>query len=227
MTELTYREKKAILDHITLGKDEVFYYPYHNGEEPLPLRPLTSLEMDKCFYNALETTNKQIAEFVVKIKLNLIKQQQEVTIANNDYKTLQEFHDKIDYWVVYHGMKDFQPEEFRQPNYDDFNEFPNGFYIVQDMEDVHKIANLILNASYRNEEVIKQIFSDEMGREVAIKVTYLKQPLGKIGDLTKLQEKYLIYSEGHLQKILKGEAKKSDILRKDKSMKLKDFLQMI
>jgi len=46
---LKTEEKLEILKHITLGTDEVLYYPYNGGKEPLPLRPLSSFELDQCF----------------------------------------------------------------------------------------------------------------------------------------------------------------------------------
>lgn len=219
---LTTQEKNELLEHITLGTNDVFYFSYNSGTEPLPLRPLTSLELDNCFYDSLDQAPIGVARLVIKLKLGLIEKDQEVrNIKNEHYSKLQRFHDLIDYYVVYHGMKDFQSEKFRKPNE---NGIPNGISIVQEMNDVHKIASDILSRSHQPQDVIKQVFYDEKGKELAMKITYLHQPLDKICNLTKLQEDFLVYSKGHLESVMRGVQKEKEILSSDDVIKVKDIL---
>lgn len=223
---MDYEEKRDLIRHIRLGTDEVLYYPYGEGTDPLPVRPLSSYELDQCYYKALEGAPSGVANFVVKIKMGMIKKDMELgDIDNQNYKRLIEFYDAIDYWIVYYGMKDFQGEDFQKPDYDKIEGYPQGYYIIKEkMEDVHHIANYIKDASHRPKDVVKELFKDEMGREVAMKVTYLKQPLADIDKLTKLQEDYLIYSEGNLEKILEAEAKAKNIIRSDTPIKVRELL---
>lgn len=228
MTDLSIEEKQEILKHITVGTDEVFYHPYSNGQEPLPLRPLTSSEFDECFYKALENAPNGVAKFVIKIKLSLIKESQEIEVDEENLTKLQRFYDEVDYWIVYHAMKDFQPEAFRTPNYDKIESFPNGYYIVRnDMREIHEIAKRVLDYSHQPQQVLKEIFYDDLGTQLAMKVTYLHQPLNKISQLTKLQEDFLIYSNAHLREVLKGKAKQEHIIRSDTPMKIKEILRKL
>lgn len=214
-----------LLKHIQLGTDEVFYYPYSHGQEPLPLRPLSSVEEDDCFYKALEGSPRKIAEFVVKIRTQTIKPQANIDLDNKALAKLQKFHDLIDYWVVYHAMKDFQDDEFQYPAFNEPEEYPKGFYAVRKMNDVHKIANKVLNASDQPKDVIKETIETPSGKEAAIIFHYFNQPLAKkIGDLTKAQKKFIIYSKGELKKMKKD----AEISRKysisGKTMTLGEFL---
>ena len=88
-----------MMKHISLGTNEVFYYNYFG--EQLPLRPITTTELDECFYNALAFADQEIAELVVKFKLRLIKPKTQLQIDNKKYAELQKYHDNIDYWIVF------------------------------------------------------------------------------------------------------------------------------
>ena len=148
----------SILKHIKLGIDEVFYYDYEG--EPLPLRPISSWEFDECFYNSLLFAPPKIAELVVKIKLGLLKKRDSITIDNKSYADLQKYFNSVDYWIVYHAMKDFQDEDFTKPT---SSGLPQGFKKVLKMRHVHSIGDMILHSSYKPREVIKKVVSDEQG----------------------------------------------------------------
>ncbi len=121
-------------------------------------------------------------------------------------------------------MKDFQDEEFTKPDYEENEAYPKGYYITLKMSDIHEISDFILGSSYQNEDVIKEIFEDEYGREVAYSIHFLKQPLAELPKLTKLQKKYLIYSKQHIPGILEGKRKEDNYLISGKTMTMKDFL---
>lgn len=227
MTTLNYKEKEDLIRHITLGTNEVFYYAYNDGREPLPLRSLTSYELDQCFYKALEDAPTKVASFVIKSKLQLFDKNKKIEVDSKNYVEIQRFYNEIDYWIVYYAMKNFQSDEFTKPNYDELEGYPNGFYITHQMEEIHNIALMVLNHSTQPKEVIKEVFYDDMGKQLAMKITYLNQPLAKINKLTKIQEDFLIYSQGHLREVIRGEAKKDAILRSDTPVKVKDILRMI
>ncbi|MHA1408714.1 MAG: hypothetical protein ACTSQY_00100 [Candidatus Odinarchaeia archaeon] len=219
---MQFDERDEIIKHIKLGTNEVFFYPYNDGKDPLPLRPISSYEMDQSFYKILEKTDPKIGELLIKIKLKLIDKDREINILSEDYLKLQKALDEFDYWIVYHAMKDFQGIEFEKPDFEDG--LPIGFKEIRKMSDVHEIANTILDSSYRKNEVIKEVFKDDLGREVAYLVFYLNVPLSDIGKMTKLQREYLLYAKAHLKKIVAGEKKKAGYMVSGEKMTLKEFL---
>lgn len=223
---MKYKDKKDILRHIKLGTDEVLYFPYE-GKYPLPLRPISSYEFDECFYRALKLAPNKIADLVIKLRLKRVDKDRDINVSSEGFADLQKFYDSMAYWVVYFGMKDFQDEEFRKPNYNKIDAYPNGYYITLRMNYIHEISDFILNSSYQNEEVIKEIFEDEYGREVAYSIHFLKQPLGELSKLTKLQKKYMVYSKQHLREILEGKQKEGGYIISGKKMTLGDFLKSV
>lgn len=223
---MEFEEKQTILKHIQLGTSEVLYFPYNNGTEPLPVRPISSYELDQCYYKALDEAPTKIADFVIKVKMGLIKKNQNINVSNDGYKNLKKFYDTIDYWIVYYGMKDFQDDEFSKPSKKDYN-LPKGMMKIRQMENVHDIAKFILDSSHKPEEIIKQVYKTQKGEEVAMKIVYMKEPLANLGDLTKLQEEYILYSKGKVQQTVRSKKKLHSIVRSDKSYKLKDLMRLM
>ncbi len=224
---MNVKEKREIIKHITLGTNEVLYYPYTEGKQPLPLRPISSWELDDCFYKALEETPTNIADFIVKVKLDLIDRKTNINVENTGYVKLMNFYNSIDYWIVYYAMKDFQDEKFSFPNYkeQEIYPLPNGYYEVLKMNEVHKIAKFILRASNCSEDVIKEVFKDDSGKEVATLYLYLNVPLAEMGEITNLQRDYMIYTKIHLKKALRGEANKDKYLISGKKMTVKEVME--
>jgi hypothetical protein len=199
------KEKLDTLRHIKLGVKEVFYYDYDGNA--LPLRPISSYELDDCFYKALKYATLDVANLVIKLRLKLIEKSEQVDFTNEDYLSLQQHYDAISYWVVFHSMKDFQDEDFLIPIYQKNELLPKGIYEIRKMNYIHDIANIIVNSSYRPKEFIKQIIKDDLGKEVAYLVFYLNIPLANLNDLTRLQRDYLIYSKGEVTKVKASDIK--------------------
>ena len=218
------KEKLQVLKHITLGTDEVLYYPYNEGQEPLPLRPISSFEFDQCLYKALEYAPDRISEFIIKFKLGLLKKEQNIDISDEGYVRLQEYSDRLDYWIVFYAIKDFQEDWFTKPDYSTEETHPKGYYEILKMHDIHKISDFVMNSSYRSKEVIQEIFVDEVGREVAYLYFYLNIPLSEMSKITKLQRDYLIYSKGEMKKISAGKQKEDGYILSGQKMTVKDFL---
>jgi len=195
-----------MIKHITHGINEVIYFNY-NGEK-LPLRPISSYELDQCFYNALKGAKKETAEIFFKLKMDIIKGSQEITYDNNLLAELRNYFDNLDYWVVYYGMKDFQDDSF---SFDD----------IKTMQHVHEMARHIYGASYQPKEIIEEIIRDKEGRHVATIVFNLNVPLGELSKLTKLQRDFLILSKLEKQKRIKP---KHSISKSGDTMKLGDIL---
>ena len=74
-------EKLDVLRHIKLGVKEVFYYDYDGNA--LPLRPISSYELDDCFYKALEYATPNVADLVIKLrKINLLGEIGKLRLSN-------------------------------------------------------------------------------------------------------------------------------------------------
>jgi len=218
------KERLEVIKHITLGTNEVLYYPYNEGQEPLPLRPISSWELDQCIYKALRFAPEKVSELVIKLKLKIIEPTRNIDVSDDGYAQLQLFYDSIDYWVVYFSMKDFQDEWFQKPDFSKEIVYPKGFYQVLKMDKIHEIADFILNSSNQSKEVIEEVFKDESGREVAYMYFYLKVPLTDIKNMTKLQRDYLINAKGQLRQIELGKQKESGYIISGEKMTVKDFL---
>jgi len=192
-------EKLDTLRHIKLGVKEVFYFDYDGNA--LPLRPISSYELDDCFYKALVYATLKVADLVIKLRLSLIEKSEEVDFTNQDYLSLQKHYDAISYWIVFHSMKDFQDEDFKIPIYKKEELLPKGMFQIRKMNHIHNIANIIVNSSYKPKEFIKQIIKDELGKEVAYLVLYFNVPLANIPDITRFQRDFLVYSKGEMRKV--------------------------
>ena len=198
-------KKLDTLRHIKLGVKEVFYYDYDGNA--LPLRPISSYELDDCFYKALTFATKKVADLVIKLRLKLGEKSDEVDFSNEDYLSLQKHYDAISYWAVFHSMKDFQDEDFSIPIYEDDELLPKGIYQIRKMNYIHDIANIIVNSSYKPKEFIKQIIKDEIGQDIAYLTLYFNVPIANINNITRLQRDFLIYSKGEMSKIKASDIK--------------------
>ena len=216
--------------HIKLGIKEVFYFNYDG--EPLPLRPISSFELDDSVHRTLGSISSSMANLVIKFRLEILEPSEHTfEWLPDDLAELQKYYDGMSYWVVYHSMKDFQDQEFVNPIQVKGLFQPKGIEIVRKMNYIHEIADMIIGQSTRPKEVIKEILSTDEGKEVAYIVYYLKQPLGDVSELTRLQRDYLLYSKGEITEI-KGSTTKSGTTRKlnkysvsNEKVKLGDFLK--
>lgn len=225
---MDHEKKLELLKHITLGTDEILYYPYNGGKEPLPLRPLSSFEIDQCFYKSFDDViDPKVVGFLIKYRLEVVRGSTEIKIddiSNEKYINLLKAIYDTNYWIVYESMKDFQEEDFSKPDFSDFA-YPNGFNIVKKMKDVHEIAEFILDSSTQPLTVIKEILSDDFGRDIAYAVYYLNVPLAHFSKLTKLQKRYLIYSKQNLGKFSELDRKKESYLVSGDEMTMAEFLE--
>jgi len=196
-----------MIKHIIHGINEVIYFNY-NGEK-IPLRPISSYELDQCFFKALKGADKQTAEIFLKLKMDIIKGSQKIAYDNNLLAELGNYFNHLDYWVVYYGMKDFQDESFSIED-------------IKKMQHVHEIARRIYDASYRPKEIIEEIIRDKEGKHIATIVFNLNVPLAELSKLTKLQRDFLILSKLDKQQDKKPVGR--SISKTGDTMKLGDIL---
>jgi len=184
-----------MIKHISLGTNEVFYYNYFG--EQMPLRPISTFELDECFYNALRYAEDEIAELVVNLKLRLITPKTQIKFDNKKYAELQKYYNNLDYWIVFFAMKDFQDEEFSKP----IDGIPSGLHLVRKMRHIHKIAKLILSTSYQPKDVIQEIIKTSDGKVLASIIFNLNIPLNDYSKITKLQRDFLVLSKSDMMGI--------------------------
>lgn len=189
-----------MLKHIALGTDFVDYYNYDGNA--LPIRPLSTYELDEALKKSVGGISPLIFNEFVKFKLNLIEDS-EIKITKHNYESFLDFHNEFDHWIVYYSIKDFQDSDFSKPDYegeykkyDDWNaDFPKGYYKVREMKYVHKIAEKIMSMTNQPETKLMKILENDEGQILATFVHYFHVPLAdKAWKLTPLQQKYIIFS---------------------------------
>ncbi|GAG21450.1 unnamed protein product, partial [marine sediment metagenome] len=151
-----------ILKYIQLGTNAKEYFNYDGN--PLPIRPLSTYEMDQIFLTVIkEGITQSTFKTLIELKMNLINPNDQIILDQNKYTEFAYYYHQVDYWTVYYSMKDFQPEGFSMPDYDeefkdkykDWNqENPKGYYIVREMKFVHDIARDIKNMTSQPPEQI-------------------------------------------------------------------------
>ena len=204
-----------ILKYIQLGTNAKEYFNYDGN--PLPIRPLSTYEMDQIFLKVIkEGITQSTFKTLIELKMNLLNPDQQIILDKTRYGEFAYYYHQIDYWIVYYAMKDFQPEKFSMPDYDeefkdkydDWNpEVPKGYYIVRQMKFVHEIAKDIKNTTSQPVEKIIEVLRNSKGKVLATKTFLLKVPLAnEAWKLTPLQEKFLFYSRPGAPMLLKDES---------------------
>lgn len=201
-----------MLKYIALGTDCKEYFNYDG--KPLPIRPLSSYELDQAFLKAVEGVSPLIFESVIKLKIGIITDDKDIKINKNSYIDFLKYYNQIDYWIVYYAMKDFQDEDFSMPDYasefkDEFEDWKprtqKGFYIVRKMKYVHQISKDIMSMTAQPAEKMVEILTNSRGKVLATMVHKFHQPLvSEAWKLTPLQTSFIFYSRPNAPQILKS-----------------------
>lgn len=191
-----------MIKYIALGTDCKEYFNYDG--KPLPIRPLSTFELDQAFLKAIEGVSPLIFDSVIKLKLGIVDDNEQINIDKNTYKDFLKYYNEIDYWVVYFSIKDFQEEEFSFPDFDgeytqQFDDWkednPKGYYFVKNMKYVHKIASDIIQMTSQPEEKVMEILSNSQGKVLATLVHSFHQPLAsEAWKLTPLQTTFILFT---------------------------------
>jgi len=204
-----------ILRYIELGTNAKEWFNYDGN--PLPIRPLSSYEMDSIMLTIIQggitqSTFKQLTE----VKLNLLDPSEKIKLDPDNYAEFFKFYNETDYWVVYHAMKDFQEESFSMPDYDkEFSDKfadwkpvnPKGYYIVRQMKFVHDIAKNVKNMTSQPSSKLVEILKNRKGKVSASRVFVLNTPLvNEAWKLTPLQSEFLYFTRPGAPIILKDES---------------------
>jgi len=216
-----------MIKYIALGTDCKEYF-FYDGK-PLPIRPLSSYELDQVFLKAAEGVSPLIFDNVINLKLSL--KDKEIEINKNNYKDFMIYYNEIDYWTAYFAIKDFQEEDFQIPDYeeefkDEFEDWkvenPKGYYLVRKMKYVHEISRDVTNMTFRPPEELTEVLTNAEGKTLATLVHQFHQPLNsKAWKLTPLQTYFILYTRPGAPQILKSveelpgikKGKYSDVLK--------------
>lgn len=193
----------SILKYIELGTNAKEYFNYDGN--PLPIRPLSTHEIDDIFLTVLkEGITQSNYEVLMEIKQNLKDKDKVVDFSDkNKYAEFIRYYNEVDYWIVYHAMKDYQEEEFSMPDFKgeykkDKNwheRYPRGYYLVKQMKYIHDIAKDVIYMSNRPLPQLVEILRSNSGRLLATRIFVLNTPLtNEAWKMTPLQEKFLYYS---------------------------------
>ena len=167
-----------ILKLIRAGVQHKDFFDYDGVS--IPVRPITSMEMDDARYNTYELISPKMAELIVSIKLGRIKPDVKIKIQPGMFKNIDRFDSELEYWITYHGMKDFRDKEF---SIDD----------VRLMKHVHGMAKFILKMSAAPKDSIREIVTTKDGVQLANIVYKFNVPLADAAwKLTPLQHDFLI-----------------------------------
>lgn len=190
-----------MLKYITLGTDCKEYF-FYDGK-PLPIRPLSSYELDQAFIKAVESVSPLIFSSVMNLKLN-IKENIDIKLDKNNYKDFMSYYNEVDYWIVYFAIKDFQEEDFSFPDYgreheEDFEDWdpkkPIGYYYVRKMKYVHEISKDVMSMTSQPPDKLMEVLTNASGKALATLVHVFHQPLNsKAWKLTPLQIHFILYS---------------------------------
>jgi len=170
-----------IIDYIRSGihAHDFFNYDGH----PLKLRPLRTIELDDAKINGYKYVSPSMAKLLLNIYIGKIDAKKlRKDFPTSMYKNFDKYYREIDYWIVYHGMKDFCDEDF---SIDD----------VREMRYVHDIAKFILSMSSSDSATIRKILQTDEGKNIATIIHIFHQPLAVIKDLTPIQERFLYQSD--------------------------------
>lgn len=203
-----------ILKYIKLGTNTKEWFNYDGS--PLPIRPLSTYEMDNILGKIIkEGITQQTFNSIYKIKFNLFNEEEKVKVSQQNYLEFFNYFNIIDYWMVFYSMKDFQEEEFSQPDYNEefrkdfedwINDVPKGYYIVRKMKYVHQLAKDIQYMTAQPLVKLTKVLKNKSGKILASMIYTYHVPLAnEAWKLTPLQEDFLYYARPGSPKLLDSE----------------------
>ena len=167
-----------LLAAIRAGIQHKDFFDYDGVD--LPVRPVTSMEMDDARYNTYTLLSPKMAELIVGIKLGMIKPDVKVSIKPGMFINIDRFDSELEYWITYHAMKDFRDKDFSIKD-------------VRMMKYVHAIAKFVLRMSSAPTDTIRETVMTADGAKLANIVYKFNVPLTDAAwKLTPLQHTFLI-----------------------------------
>ncbi len=183
------------IKNVAQGISATDYFDY-NGS-PLAYRPLTTWELDNAFEKSITSLSDEHVMLIMKMKLGELKPSDLIKCSASDYVALTRQANELDYWITYHGIKDFQNEDFKIPSE---NNNPKGLNIIKNtFQHVHEIANKIFTASKQPENAITEFVKTPEGKILASIHYKLHVPLtSELWRLTPLQIDFLVRANSEI-----------------------------
>lgn len=154
---------------------ETFDYEGHL----IKIRPLASAELDDCELKGYQYVDPGLARLIMLIRLKKVELNSKLDkIPPQMMESIDRYYREVNYWIVYHSMKQFMPDDFTVED-------------VRKMRYVHDIASKILDISSGTKKQIMKIIATPEGQELAAITLRLKIPLAnEAWKLTPLQLKF-------------------------------------
>ena len=171
-----------LLKYIRLGIQSRDFFSY--DDQMITLRPLTSEELDEAAECALGQATPELVEFLIQVKLGKIDllSKESKPIVDHLYKEIHAYYNLLDYYIVYHAMKDFMPNDFSDED-------------VKQMHDIHKIADKVMAISHAKRELIDEVIATPEGKRLADIIYIFHVPITDAAwKLTPLQTDFLSLS---------------------------------
>jgi len=187
-----------MIKYLKLGAKAVDVYDYDGL--PLSFRPLYTWELDDALEKSLEGASVTTINLIVKLRLQVNIDEKELQLDNPEQiREMQHHLLLLDYWIVYHGIKDFQPSEFSEIDVETGN--PRGFDLIRTkFKYVHEIATKILAVSKPPDAVVREVVKSSEGKVIATIHYRFNVPLvSKQWEMTPFQRDFLILSNPIIQ----------------------------
>ena len=176
------RESMELLKYIRLGIQSRDFFLY--DDQTITLRPLCTQELDDASEAALDIATPSLVQFLIQVKLNKIDlfDEKSKPILDTLYTEIRAYYDRLDYYIVYHGMKDFLSEDFSVKD-------------VKLMHDIHKIADKIMAMSNADRDLVDEVITTPEGKKLADIIYVFHVPITDAAwKLTPLQIDFLSLS---------------------------------
>lgn len=167
-----------VLNMIRMGIQVKKFFPYDGTE--IPIRAISTAEFDDAKNKSVDICDEKLAQQILKLRLGIIKQKIETkNIPIDMFKNYLRYMQEFDFWVVYHGMKDYRDSTFTIED-------------VRKMRYIHEMAQTIIDCSSLPEPFMKYVIATPDGQKMATLIWEIHVPLvSELWKLTPLQEMFL------------------------------------
>lgn len=181
---------RAIKEGIKLSS---FFHSKFYGA--IQFRPISNSEVDHVL--EMVFANRSIESIALFKKIKFKDTEVKVELSLELLEEIDTMWEEMDYWICFHALKDFQPEEWKTP---DENSIPLGIRIMKDPNsylEFHDLADKIMTYSWRPRNVVRSVIKTKAGKQIATAYWNLDWKLAEtLRDLTDLQIKFVLESYG-------------------------------
>jgi len=166
-----------------------FFYSKVYGA--IKFRPLCNGEVDDVMRMSTKKKSQEVKRLLTEVRLHRKPNDYDKSVIDEVADTLNE----MNVWIVYHAVKDFQPEEWQ--HVDEFAT-PLGIYMLKYPEsylEVSAFADEVMSFTVRPTEELTTFLKTKDGTALAEAVWKLKVPItDELWKLTDIQLSFLVQS---------------------------------